>query len=123
MEEATRWLSAVQGAKKIGLSSSISVADAKEEKPAAATASASSAGSDSDCDAFLKGYEEYVNDYMALAKEMQADPSDAALLAKSSALSMKAAGWAGKMQGCQNDAAFQAKYMALSARMATGMAQ
>ena len=62
-----------------------------------------------------------MNDYVALAKEMQKNPSDATLLARSSALSMKAAGWAGKIQGCQNDAAFQAKYMALSTKMASGM--
>ena len=106
--------------------SSVADASAAAEADAAAgtgTNAGEAAASSGDCDAFLAGYEEYVNDYVALAKEMQADPSDAALLAKSSALSMKASGWVGKMQGCQNDAAFQAKYMALSARMATGMAQ
>ena len=86
-------------------------------------ASAASSNSDNDCDAFLEGYEEYVQDYVALAKEMQADPSNTTLLARTSEMSMKAASWADKAKGCENDPTFQAKYLALSAKMASGMGQ
>lgn len=132
--KATQFLAALQGAKKISLTSKI-VVETFEDKAAGGTASAAAAtGNDSesesdegnsggDCDAFLTGYEEYVNDYMALAKEMQADPTNAALLSKYSAMSMKAAQWAGKAKGCENDPDFQAKYTALSTKMALGMAQ
>ena len=143
-KQATAWLAALQQAKKIGLVSSVSAADANASKDAenptataealmaqanAAVAAASGAAatetheaaSGSDCDAFLKGYGEYVNDYVVLAKEMQANPTNTALLTKSSAMSMKAAQWASKAKGCENDPDFQAKYAALSAKMALGM--
>lgn len=145
-QKATAWLATLQQAKKIGLVSSVSVADANAAKDSeslttdanalmaqanAAVAAASGASatesdeatSGSDCDAFLKGYGEYVNDYVALAKEMQANPSNTALLAKSSAMSMKAATWASKAKGCENDPDFQSKYSALSTKMALGMVQ
>ena len=125
--KARNYLALLQGAKKISLASEIE-AEHFEEKAAKSSASAS-AGSladgddaDGDCDAFLTGYEEYVNDYVALAREMQADPTNAALLTKSSAMAMKAAQWAGKAKGCENDPDFQAKYAALSTKMAMGMA-
>lgn len=126
--QVAKYLAAVQSAKKISLTSQVEAE--RFEKKDAATASASGTTADAtsndsggDCDAFLAGYEEYVNDYVALAQEMQADPTNAALLTKSSAMSMKAAQWAGKAKGCENDPDFQAKYAALSSKMALGMAQ
>ena len=128
--KAAQFLAALQGAKKISLTSKI-VAEKFEDKASAGAASAAAVtgrdsddgDSSSDCDAFLEGYGEYVEEYVALAKEMQANPSDAALLAKSSALSLKATQWASKAKGCENDPDFQAKYTALSTKMAMGMAQ
>ena len=126
--QVAKYLAAVQSAKKISLTSQIEAERFEKKDDATASASAATADATSDdgegdCDAFLAGYEEYVNDYVALTKEMQANPSDAALLARSSALSMKATQWASKAKGCENDPDFQAKYTALSTKMAMGMAQ
>lgn len=126
--QVAKYLAAVQSAKKISLTSQVEAErfEKKDEATASvsgATADATSDDGDGNCDAFLKGYEEYVDDYVALAQEMQANPSDAALLAKSSAMSLKAATWAGKAKGCENDPDFQAKYSALATKMALGMAQ
>lgn len=124
--KVNKFLGVLQGAKKVSLTSQIEQ-ERFEKKDDASVASPGSevadAGSGGDCDAFLAGYEEYVNDYVALAKEMQANPSNTALLAKSSAMSLKAAQWADKAKGCENDPDFQAKYAALSTKMAMGMAQ
>lgn len=134
--EATSWLATLQQAKKIGLVSSVSAprtpaaetseVDMEKEAEAMmaieAQAEAEAEGGGSDCAAFLQAYEAYIDEYVALAKQVQADPSNTAVMTRYASLSAKAADFANKSKGCENDPTFAARYAALSAKMATKMA-
>ena len=74
-----------------------------------------------DCDQFIKDYEEFVNDYIALAKKMKANPTDMTIMKEYSEMASKAATMQNDAAGC-TDAKYTSKLTKLATKMATAAA-
>ena len=71
-----------------------------------------------ECDAFLEGYEKYVNDYIELAQQAQSNPTDMTLMQKAADMSVEAQKWASKGTSCENDPDFIEKYTKIQGKLA-----
>lgn len=65
---------------------------------------------ESDCDTFLRGYKNYVENYVRLLKEQQKNPSSTEILTKASKYAAEANQWASKAESCKDDPEFLEKY-------------
>ena len=74
--------------------------------------------SNSDCDQFIKDYEEFVNNYIVIAKKMKADPSDMSILTEYSKMASEAATMQTNGANC-TDAKYASKLAQLGIKMAS----
>ena len=74
-----------------------------------------------DCDDMLADYEEYMTEYIDLAKQIKSNPSDASIMSEYAALGAKGAEWASKTKDCAKDAKFAAKFSAVAMKLQKAM--
>ncbi|MGC6414845.1 MAG: DUF6591 domain-containing protein [Bacteroidia bacterium] len=82
-------------------------------------ASSDESTSGTDCNKWLDDYEAYMDDYVALAKKYQANPTDMTIMQEYTSMSQKAQSMASSTpEDCAGDAAFAARLEKISAAAA-----
>lgn len=120
-EEAAEQLNKYKKGKKIRFNSEI-----VEEKFDSESSSSSSSSSESneqssssgDCDKFLKGYEKFMDEYIAVIKKMKNNPNDMSVMTDYTSMLTEAAEWAEKTADCAADAKFASKFAAIQMKIA-----
>lgn len=77
--------------------------------------------SSGNCDEFLNGYEEYMDQYIAILKRQKANPTDMSILSEYTTMAAKAGEWTTKTKDCATDPKFATKYTEIAAKMANAM--
>ena len=98
-----------------GTSSSQSSEEESEEE----TSSSSYSG---DCDRFLKNYEKFITDYIAILKKYKANPTDMSIMSDYTEMVSEATKWADFNEDCANDPSFIGKYTELQMKIANAAA-
>jgi len=70
-----------------------------------------------DCDEFLKGYEKFMDKYIAIIKKQKANPTDMSIMSEYSSLMTEASEWTTKIPDC-TDAKFSTKLQKIQTKMA-----
>ena len=78
--------------------------------------------SSGDCDEYLKGYEKFMDKYIALLKKYKANPTDASILTDYTSMVTEAQDWATKTADCAADTKFAAKFTAIQLKIANAAA-
>jgi hypothetical protein len=94
-------------------------AETKEETTAAAPSEEKESGND--CDAFLKEYEEWVNEYVTVAKKMKSNPSDMSILSDYTRMMSELNDWESKGKDCAGSASAAAKMLKIQSKLAGAM--
>jgi len=76
-----------------------------------------------DCEEYLKGYEKFMDNYIAIIKKYKANPSDASILTDYTSMLTKAQEWAEKTSDCAADINFAAKFSAIQIKIANAAAE
>ncbi|MCO5269067.1 MAG: hypothetical protein M9897_09255 [Brumimicrobium sp.] len=78
-----------------------------------------SSSSGSDCDEFLKGYEKFMDKYIAIVKKQKNNPTDMSIMSEYSSMMSEASEWADKItDDCANNPDFMAKYTKIQMKIA-----
>lgn len=90
-----------------------------EDSPLSKNESASSTTKSSgDCDEFLKGYENFMEQYIDIMKKMQNNPNDNSVMTDYTTMMTEATEWADKTADCAEDAKFAAKLTEIQMKIA-----
>jgi hypothetical protein len=89
-----------------------------ESSSSSSSSSVSSSNSSDNCDEFLKGYEEFMNKYIAIAKKMKNNPNDMSIMSDYTSMMTEASEWAEKTADCAADAKFTSKFAAIQMKIA-----
>lgn len=114
-EEAAKQLAMFQKGSKIRFNSEI-----VEEKFSSESSSMNSSG---DCDQFLKGYEKYMKDYIAIIKKYKNNPYDDSIVAEYNALLSEASDWTSKTADCAEDEEFAADFAEIQMKIANAASE
>jgi hypothetical protein len=120
-DEAAKQLEKYKSGKKIRFNSEI-----VEEKfdSGSSTSNSSEAeksdesNSTSDCEEFLKGYEDFMDSYIAILKKYKNNPTDASILSEYTSVLSEASEWSSKTADCAADAEFAAKFTEIQMKIA-----
>lgn len=122
--EADKMLEKFKKGKKIRFNSEII-----EEKSASGNSSSDgsqvekkSSESSTDCDEFLKGYEKFMDKYIAILKKYKANPTDASILSDYTSMLTEAQEWSTKTADCAADPKFASKISAIQMKIANAAA-
>lgn len=75
----------------------------------------------SNCDEFLTGYENYVDNYIAVLKKYKANPTDATILKDYTKLAGESTEWSTKSAECAGDPKYSAKLTKIMTKLSTAM--
>ncbi len=97
-----------------------SVEEKQESSSSASSSSSESKDSDaetkedsglsSECEAFLKGYESYMNKYIATIKKMKSNPADLSVMSDYTELASEASKWTNKGTDCVANAKYLERF-------------
>ncbi|MDY0281901.1 MAG: hypothetical protein RBR35_15230 [Salinivirgaceae bacterium] len=118
VEDAALQLAKYEKGKKIRFNSEI----VEEKFESSSSSSNSSSKSSSDCEEFLKGYEKFMNEYIAILKKYKNNPSDMTIMSEYTSLMMKATEWNTKVADCASDAKFAQKISTIQKKIAKAAA-
>lgn len=104
-----------ENAKTVSLSSSL---EEDEMITSNREANANPKSNDGDCEAFLKGYEKFADDYVAIMKKYKENPSDASILQDYTRIMSDAADWSSQAGTCAADAEFASRIAAVQQKVA-----
>ena len=86
-------------------------------------ASSDESTSGTDCNKWLDDYEAYMDDYVALVKKYQANPTDMTIMQEYTSMAQKAQSMSSSApEDCAGDAAFAARLAKISAKMSAAAA-
>jgi hypothetical protein len=80
---------------------------------------ASPDASPNQCDKYLKDYEEFMNEYIAIVKKYKANPNNPTLLMDYTSMMAKAGEWTEKIEDCAANPAYAAKFSAIQMKIAS----
>ena len=116
-EEATSDETTTEETTDEGTSDEATESEATEEE-----ASSDESASGTDCNKWLDDYEAYMDDYVALVKKYQANPTDMTIMQEYTSMAQKAQSMSSNApEDCASDAAFNARLAKISAKMSAGM--
>jgi hypothetical protein len=120
LEEANKQLDNYKKGKEIRFNSEIVEEEFDtEEASSEETESLENESADSgDCSEFLDGYEDFMNEYIAIIKKYKNDPTDTDILSDYSSIMSEASEWSTKTSNCAGDAAFAAKFTKIQMKIA-----
>lgn len=123
-EEADRMLAGFEKGKKIRFNSEIILEENRKESSSSRANTettldkTTSSASSEDCDEFLRGYEEFMNEYIAIMKKYKDDPTDISLINEYTEMLSKAGDWSDKTKGCEDDPAFATRFIEIQMKIA-----
>lgn len=119
-EDAAKQLEEYKKGKKIRFNSEI-VEEKFDSDSSSSSESNDLSSSSGDCDEFLEGYEEFMDNYVAILKKYKNNPSDMSILSDYTSLTSEAQEWATKTAECANDPKYASKLSAIQMKIATAM--
>ena len=82
-----------------------------------------SSSSNANCDAVLKGYEEFMTDYIVLIKKYKANSKDPSIISDYTSMAVKAQDWASKTKDCTADPKFAEKIMQIQMKLTSALSE
>jgi len=77
--------------------------------------------SSGDCNEYLKGYEAFMKDYIAIIKKMKKNPNDMSVMTDYTSMMTEATNWASKTSDCAADAKFATKFADIQMKIANAV--
>ena len=127
--DADKMLEKFKKGKKIRFNSEITVekfaekGSSSNESEKESQVEKSSSVSSGDCDEYLKGYEKFMDKYIAILKKYRANPTDASILSDYTSMVTEAQDWATKTADCAADINFASKFSAIQIKIANAAAE
>jgi len=108
-----------------GIEAPASSVESPAEEPAESTESTPAASeekeSGNDCEAFLKEYEEWVDEYIVVAKKIKSNPSDMSVMSDYTRMMSELSDWDTKGKDCSGNASAAAKMLKIQSKLASAM--
>lgn len=75
------------------------------------------------CDKFFKGYEKFVDQYLAIIKRMKNNPNDLTVMTEYSKMMNEATDWTDKIENCSDDPQLAARYAKLQLKLTNAISE
>ena len=118
-DEAKKLLDKFNKGKKIRFNSEI--IEEKFESASSSSSTSSSSDSSDDCDEFLKGYEKFMDDYIAIIKKYKKDPTNMSIMTDYVNLLSESSDWESKSESCMDDPKIASKIAEIQIKIIESM--